>query len=122
MEIVLRRMGSFFVGGRQIELRGQPLQKVFRNQDFPGMQLDINGDYIVDQAYVQFFEPVRCGGPPIILVHGGGHAGNIWERTPDDRPGWLQWFLAHGHAVYVVDNVERGRAGWCSLPGVWEGE
>lgn len=34
----------------------------------------------------------------------------------------MQSFLAAGFPVYVVDAVERGRAGWCALEGEWEGE
>lgn len=32
----------------------------------------------------------------------------------------LQHFLHEGRPSYVVDNVERGRAGWCPLHGAWE--
>jgi hypothetical protein len=31
----------------------------------------------------------------------------------------MQHFLRQGHAVYVVDNVERGRAGWAPFTQVW---
>ncbi len=47
--------------------------------------------------------------------------GSNWETTPDGRPGWIQRFLEAGFATYVIDNVERGRSGWCALPDQWEG-
>lgn len=49
-------------------------------------------------------------------------SGTTWETTPDGRSGWLQNLLAEGIETHVVDNVERGRAGWCPLPNVWQGE
>jgi hypothetical protein len=48
--------------------------------------------------------------------------GACWEATPDGRPGWLTVFLRARLPVDVLDNVERGRAGWCCLPDVWDGE
>lgn len=122
MTISLERFGSFFIGGRRLSIKNRPLQRVFRNRDFPSLELDVNGEYVIDQAYVQFFEPVHAHPNPIVLIHGGGHAGTIWEHTPDGRTGWLHLFLSEERTVYVVDNVERGRAGWCCIPGIWEGE
>ena len=58
--------------------------------------------------------------PPVVLLHGGGLHGGMWDTTPDGRPGWTQCLVARGHEVHVVDNVERGRAGWA--PGLWPGE
>ena len=52
-------------------------------------------------------------------MHGGGLTGAQWEDTPDGRPGWLWRFIEAGIAVYVIDNVERGRAGWCAIDGEW---
>ena len=59
---------------------------------------------------------------PTLFVHGGGMTGAMWETTPDGRAGWIELFLRQGVPVFVMDAVERGRAGWCSLPGIWPDE
>src|SRR5262249_1794102 len=43
-------------------------------------------------------------------VHGGSQTGTNFTGTPDGREGWAQYFLRRGHAVYVVDQVARGRS------------
>jgi hypothetical protein len=120
-ELRLASVSSRYVGGRRVTVRGQPLRPV----PFPGgtYQYDVNDAYYVEQAYVQRFVPAaRVQEVPILLVHGGGLTGAYWEMTPDGRPGWLTRFLRAGLPVDVLDNMERGRAGWCSLPGIWDGE
>ena len=32
--------------------------------------------------------------------------------TPDGRPGWNEWFLRQGYAVYIVDQPARGRSAY----------
>jgi len=44
------------------------------------------------------------------MVHGGSQTGTNFTGTPDGREGWAQYFLRRGHAVYVVDQVARGRS------------
>lgn len=123
MTYELENFGSFFVGGRKVSLQELPQKTIYRGLDFPALPIDPNGNYFIEQAYVQFFIPKNCQGKnSIILVHGGGHTGAVWESTPDGRKGWLHYFLQAGYPVYVIDNVERGRAGWCSLPGIWPDE
>ena len=111
--------GSFFVGGRTIDLSGRPVQRVPQT-DTVVLESDPNGTYRIEQAYVQWFRPPG-GGPKVVLQHGGGLCGSVWEATPDGRPGWAQDLVGRGFETYVVDNVERGRAGWCPFPEVWDG-
>ena len=47
---------------------------------------------------------------PIVMIHGGGQNGSNFTGTPDGREGWAQYFLRQGYAVYVVDQVGRGRS------------
>ncbi|MGV9797241.1 alpha/beta fold hydrolase [Mycobacterium sp. NPDC003449] len=120
--IVLESVGSFYAGGQRITITGEPHQHVRLTGDLPAYAHDPNGTYAIDHAYVNYLIPARSTKPPVVFVHGGGLTGAMWESTPDGRPGWVTSFLTAGHPCYVVDNVERGRAGWCSLPGQWEGQ
>ena len=115
----LSDFGSYTVGGRNVTVEGEPQREIWftATTSYP---YDPNGQYAIEHAYVQYFVPsARNRHPPIILLHGGGMSGATWETTPDGRPGWLQLLLNHGFEVHVVDGVERGRAGWCALDGVW---
>ncbi|MBX9778482.1 MAG: esterase [Xanthobacteraceae bacterium] len=117
--ILLREMGSFFVGGRIAVVSDRP--KIMSGT--PGVQqfeLDPNGEYWVEQMYVQYFKVEKPRGRvPIILWHGGAMTGVFWESTPDGRPGWVNYFLRRGWDVYNVDGVERGRSGWAMYPEIW---
>jgi pimeloyl-ACP methyl ester carboxylesterase len=122
-ELRLESIGSRFIGGRTLTLAGQPVEEVALSSALPGYRHDGNDVYHVEQAYVQRFVPAgRAQDTPVLLVHGGGMTGACWESTPDGRPGWLTAFLRAGLPVDVLDNVERGRAGWCAVPGVWPGK
>jgi pimeloyl-ACP methyl ester carboxylesterase len=83
--------GNFYIGGRYVESNGdQPM---------------------VGQAYVQFQIPQdRRHAYPIVMVHGGSQTGSGWISTPDGREGWATYFVRRGYAVYVVDQVARGRS------------
>lgn len=116
----LRRFGSYTAGGRLVSVTGRPVREIAFTRDVR-FAYDPNGTFAVEAAYVQYFEPEGArDAPPVILLHGGGMTGTMWEGTPDGRPGWLHHLLDRGFCVHVVDNVERGRAGW--MPGLWEGE
>ncbi len=122
MVLSLAAMGSYTVGGRTVTVAGEPVRELMLSPGFITSS-DPNGTYVIEAAYVQYFEPaVRNGLPPILLVHGGGLTGSCWETTPDGRPGWLNRLLEAGFALHVIDNVERGRAGFCALDNVWDGE
>jgi pimeloyl-ACP methyl ester carboxylesterase len=69
--------------------------------------------FLANQTYVEFQIPKHRTRPyPIVMFPGGGQTGTNFTGTPDGRPGWAQFFLANGYAVYVLDEVGRGRAPW----------
>jgi pimeloyl-ACP methyl ester carboxylesterase len=70
------------------------------------------------QMYVEYQKPeLQRHQFPLIFVHGGGQIGAAWWTTPDGRPGWGQYFLRQGFAVYVVDVPARGRSAYNSQMG-----
>lgn len=91
--LTIRQQGYFFVGQAYTEAGGKPL--------------------VGGQAYVEFQIPAQQTHPfPVIMVHGGSQSGTNFTGTPDGREGWAQYFLRQGYAVYVVDQVGRGRAAY----------
>ena len=111
--IALRDMGSFHVGGRVVEITGQPIKEIVFTPGGVSAKMDPNGKYQVGQMYVQYFLPQnRKGKLPLLLWHGGGLTGVTYETTPDGREGWLSYFIRKGWDTYISDAVERGRAGW----------
>jgi len=89
--LAIAEMGTFYAGGHY-------------DTDHPDR-------HIVGQIYVEYQIPAqRRHAFPIVMVHGGGQTGAGWWSTPDGRPGWAQFFLRHGYAVYVVDQIGRGRS------------
>ena len=111
--ILLRGMGSFHIGGRVIEITGQPIKEVVFTPGGVPAKMDPNGNYQVEQMYVQYFLPQnRRGRLPLLLWHGGGLTGATYETKPDGGEGWLTYFIRKGWDTYISDAVERGRAGW----------
>ncbi len=87
-----QREGYFFVGGRYDTVGGKELG--------------------VGQMFVQFHAPAEVTQPfPVVMVHGTAQTGVNFLATPDGRPGWVDRFVDRGFAVYVVDQVGRGRSG-----------
>ena len=121
MPLVIADMGSFYAGGRSLEVSDQPVKSIDIAPSLQQFQYDPNGTYAVEGCYVQYFIPEVILGEPCLLIHGGGLTGVCWETTPDGREGWVNQLLRAGRPVYVADMMERGRAGWVSLDGVWDG-
>lgn len=121
--VVLKDFGSFHVGGRSVVLNNLPIiEKVVTEGALP-RKVDPNGEFEVEQMYVSYMvpEPTRSR-YPLLMWHGGGVTGACWETKPDGQPGWQHYFLSKGHAVYVSDAVERGRASWARYPDIFEDE
>jgi pimeloyl-ACP methyl ester carboxylesterase len=111
--LLLREIGSFHVGGRVIEITGQPIKEIVFTPGGVPAKMDPNGKYQVEQMYVQYYLPQnRKGKLPLLLWHGGGLTGVTYETKPDGGEGWLSYFVRKGWDTYVSDAVERGRSGW----------
>jgi pimeloyl-ACP methyl ester carboxylesterase len=96
--LAIAKQGIFYIGGKYVESNG----------DMP----------MVGQAFVEYQIPQRQTHPfPIVMIHGGSQTGTGWISTPDGREGWAIYFLRHGYAVYVVDQVARGRSAY--IEGVY---
>lgn len=106
-------MGSFHLGGRHIEIKGQPIKEVVFTPGGVPAKIDPNGTYQIEQMYSQYFlVQRRKGNLPLLMWHGGGLSGVTYETKPDGKPGWLNYFLKKGWDVYISDAMERGRSGW----------
>ncbi|GJD45432.1 hypothetical protein AFCDBAGC_3305 [Methylobacterium cerastii] len=87
-----QREGYFFVGGTYETAGGKAAA--------------------VGQMFVQYHAPAQVTQPyPVVMVHGTAQTGVNFLGTPDGRPGWVDRFVEKGFAVYVVDQVGRGRSG-----------
>src|SRR6516164_6632413 len=97
--LVIAKQGYFFAGGR--------------------IDRSVEGAPMAGQMYVEYQIPQTLEQPyPIVMIHGGGQTGTNFTGTPDGREGWAQYFLRRGYAVYVVDQVARGRAAnWGQVHG-----
>lgn len=104
--LVLAEQGTFFVGGK-IEPR-KPNSSVKGDSKY-----EFEGDISVNHMYVEYQIPQNLKYKyPIVMLHGGGHSGNVFRTTPDGREGWFTSFARRGFGVYVVDAPNRGRSGW----------
>ena len=66
---------------------------------------------VLNPLFVQYLLPARKRHEyPIVFIHGGGGQGTDWLETPDGRDGWVDYFVADGWDVYVVDRPGHGRA------------
>ena len=87
----IARTGHFFVGGKYVDSK--------------------DGRLLAGQAYVEYYIPSNRAHPyPIVMIEGCCPAGATFMGTPDGRDGWGQYFLSQGYAVYIMDQVGRGRS------------
>jgi pimeloyl-ACP methyl ester carboxylesterase len=90
--LVLRDLGSKFVG-------------------FTTEKADNGSVNVINAMFVQYILPAdRKHEYPIVMIHGGGGQGTDWMETPDGRDGWVDYFVADGWDVYVVDRPGHGRS------------
>ncbi|MBW9116439.1 alpha/beta fold hydrolase [Rhizobium cauense] len=109
-------------GGHRVRISGEPCEDISFSAGFSDYRYDPNGEYWIEQSYVQYFIPHQQRlALPVVLVHGGGLTGSCWETHPDCRMGWQESLIRRGVSTYVADSVERGRAGFAALPGTWSG-
>jgi len=91
----IAKQGMFFVGGQ------------YYTSPTDGLK------YMSNQMYVEYQIPEVVTHPyPIVMIHGGAQTGSNFIATPDGQPGWAQFFVANGYAVYVADQVGRGRSNY----------
>ncbi|HEY0524149.1 MAG TPA: alpha/beta fold hydrolase [Stellaceae bacterium] len=122
-DLAVRDVGSFYVGGREVVLSGLPSREISFTAGMTPLKVDPNGEFEVEQMYVQYVKLAKPKAKyPLLLWHGGGLTGVTWETKPDGQPGWQSYFLHAGHDVYVSDAVERGRASWARYPEIFKTE
>lgn len=120
--IAVSELGSFHIGGSERELRGLPSRQLTFGANSQPITVDPNGQFETGQMYVQYVKLDRPKAKyPLLMWHGGGSTGNVWESKPDGKDGWQSIFLRYGHDVYLSDAVERGRAGWSQFPEIYAG-
>jgi pimeloyl-ACP methyl ester carboxylesterase len=89
----IARQGHFFVGGKYVFSPAGPVMS--------------------GHAYVEFQIPAKQTHPyPIVMIEGSSTSGAPFAGTPDGRDGWAQYFLSKGYAVYIMDQVGRGRSAY----------
>src|SRR5262249_19309779 len=98
----------------------EPLNLARASYFFVGGKIDrsVEGSPMFGQAPACDMPPPRRSHPyPIVMVHGGSQTGTNFTGTSDGREGWAQYFVRRGYAVYVVDQVARGRSAyWAPQP------
>ncbi len=119
----VQEVGSMHVGGKAVTLSGLPVREIVSTVGAAPRKADSNGDFETGQMYAQYVKLVSPRAKyPLLMIHGGGLTGAMWETTPDGRPGWQMFFLNAGHDVYLADAVERGRASWSRFPEIYTSE
>jgi pimeloyl-ACP methyl ester carboxylesterase len=116
--VQVREIGSFYVGGRSVSLRGLAERPRVRRSGAPAENIDPNGDFQTGQIYVQFVRLAKPYRLPLLLLPGGSVTGVTYETTPDGRAGWQLLFLQRGYSVYIADTAQAGRAPWARFPEI----
>lgn len=111
--ITIAEQGSFFVGGRPVTAAG------CYDEVSTARPSNAGQTYMIDGMYVQYQIPQNATRPPIVLMHGGGGSGRVWETTPDGREGYQTLLLRRGYPVYIVDAPRGGRSGVPSFNGAF---
>jgi pimeloyl-ACP methyl ester carboxylesterase len=94
-----------------------PLELAKTGYLYAGGHVDdsLEGHPMVGHLYAEFLIPAKLTHPyPIIMVPGGSQTGTNFTGTIAGEEGWAQYFARRGYAVYVVDQVARGRAAYWS--------
>ena len=107
------------LGGASPGIADEPLVIAKSGYLFAGGKIDhaVPGSPMVGHMYAEFQIPNKLLSPyPIVMIHGGSQTGTNFTGTPDGREGWAQYFLRRGYAVYVVDQVARGRSAYWGQP------
>src|SRR5262249_10018635 len=87
----IAKTGHFFVGGKYVDTKDGPV--------------------LARQAYVEYYIPTARTHPyPIVMFEGCCLSGAGYLGTPDGRDGWGQYYLSKGYAIYIMDQVGRGRS------------
>lgn len=117
--IVIRDIGSFYIPGREVSVRSAPKRPRLGSANQEVEIVDPNGDFEVQQTYVQYVKLVKPRSRwPILFLPGGSVSGVTYESTPDGRPGWQLEFLRAGYSTYVADTWQAGRAPWARYPEI----
>ncbi|MGV3549383.1 alpha/beta fold hydrolase [Rhizobium sp.] len=117
MSFRLSKISSFFIGGEVGTVAGQPVRLLQLRQQEQSFRADPNGEFDIGHLYVQEFRlAVPAYRLPVLLWHGGGLTGSVWEANAAGGPGWLTRLLERGHDVLASDAVGMGRSSWAQLP------
>lgn len=101
--LILKALGSFFVGGESVERTAIEL----------GSAVYGPGHLTINQMYVEYMVPeTELRKIPVVMVHGSTLSGQTWKTTPDGRMGWDEYFVRNGHPVYLADHVSCARSGF----------
>lgn len=122
MSVIIKSMGSYHIGGDKVVIEGSAPILTHFWPGGPPVTYDPNGEFQAGQMYVQYKRLENPYVPyPVVMVHGGGATGALYETTQKGEPGWEFMFLENGFHVDVVDGCERGRSSWAQFPEINDG-